>query len=92
MLHYSPGFTQLIGGAILALGIYLTLEGQEFGETLTGVTFTSGSVLLLVSGAVTLAVTIAGIVGAIGFWKLLLYVVRLSPYYNYVMQCPCTKQ
>lgn len=68
---FSSG-PQLLGIVAAAIGIYLVVQGQEYGEVFTGSNFISGAALLIAAGGITFVVAALGIVAAIGLWRPLL--------------------
>jgi len=73
----SP-YSQLIGLAILGVGIYLAVVGNNFAFLTGGNQFTSGAALLIICGVVTIVVTGLGILGGIGLWRPILVIVSAT--------------
>ena len=66
--------TQVIGLGILATAIYLLASQNDF-DFVTGSRFYSLGVLILVAGFITAIVSLCGVVGGIGMWRVLLIIV-----------------
>lgn len=66
--------SQLIGLAILALGIWLLVIGSDF-TFLTGNKYANGAAVIIVVGAVTAIICLLGCVAGIKLWRILLVVV-----------------
>ena len=73
---FSGCLLQLIGLAILGVGIYLQVVGNNFAF-LTGNSFVTGAALLIICGVVTVVVTGLGVLGGIGLWRPLLVIVSI---------------
>jgi len=73
-----PSHSQLIGLAILGVGIYLVVVGNNFAFLTGGGNFTSGAALLIICGVITVVITGLGILGGIGLWRPILVIVRLA--------------
>lgn len=67
---------QLIGLAILGVGIYLQVVGNNFAF-LTNNTLVTGAALLIICGVVTVVITGLGVVGGIGLWRPILVIVSI---------------
>ena len=67
--------SQLIGLAILALGIWLLVIGSDL-SFLTGNRYASGAAVVVVIGVVTAIICLLGCVAGIKLWRGLLVVVR----------------
>ena len=81
--------TQVIGVALIALGIYL-LASQNDLRFITGNEYASGGTLILISGIVTFIIAFIGIVGASGMWPIVLSIVSLPPLQMYSRYIPLT--
>ena len=68
---YPP---QLIGLAMIAVGIWLLVRNQDF-DFLTNSIYLSPAVLLIVAGVITVVISVVGIVGAVGMWWCVIVVV-----------------
>ena len=58
------------------------VEGNNYGETLTGDGYIAGGALLIVCGIISFIVTIIGVIGAITLWRPVLVIVSLSISYD----------
>ena len=68
--------TQMLGLLSMAIGIWgvvVSVEGDY--EVLTGSNLVSGAVLLIVSGFITIVVSMFGFCGAAGMWRPILVIV-----------------
>ena len=75
-----PLIIQIFGLAVLGIGIWLVIEGNNYGETLTGDGYVAGGALLIVCGIITLFVSIVGMVGACFLLRIVLLIVSLLIY------------
>ena len=71
--------SQLIGLAVLALGIWLVVIGSNL-SFLTGNSYFSGAAVFIVVGGVTALICALGFVAGICSWRILLGVVRTYSY------------
>ena len=69
--HYA----QILGVVAFTLGIYLIVEGNEFGEVLTTNAYVSGAAIFIVCGVISMIITVVGVLGAIFLWRPLLILV-----------------
>ena len=68
--------TQMLGLLSLAIGIWgVVVSVQGDYEVLTGSNLISGAVLLIVSGFITIVVSMLGFCGAAGMWRPILVIV-----------------
>ena len=68
---------QVVGVLVLALGIYLLVEGQTY-DFVTGREAASGAALLVASGVITFCIAAVGFVGACFKWRPFLGIVSTA--------------
>ena len=72
-LPLPPSLSQIIGLALIGVGIWLIVEGTDYSFITDSLA--SPAALLIVAGVVTVVISIVGIVGALGMWYCVLVVV-----------------
>ena len=67
MCTHTHTHTQLIGIALLGLGIYLLASGNDL-QFITGNQYANGGALILIAGIITVIIAVVGLIGAAGMW------------------------
>ncbi len=67
----------MVGLAIFAAGIYLAVIGERYA-VLTGSSIVAGAAILIVCGIVTIAISVVGLVAAIGQFRWILLIVSCT--------------
>ena len=80
--------SQLVGVAIFAGGIYLAVTSDLY-SVVAGSSYAAGAAIIIVCGIGTIAVSIVGLIGAIGQFRLLLLIVSLPLLILQILVCIC---
>ena len=73
--------SQVVGLAIFAAGIYLAVTGERYA-VLTGSSIVAGAAILIVCGIITIAISVVGLVAAIGQFRWILLIVSSTRLIN----------